>query len=263
MVHDVWSAGDGYEAYVGRWSRPVAEQFVGWLAVPAGRRWLDVGCGTGALTTTVLERADPARVVGVDTSAGFLTHARSRVTDPRSGFGLADARSLPFPDRHFDAVISGLALNFVPQPDRAVAEFVRAVGPGGVVAGYVWDYAEGMALMRHFWDAATALDPAAAGLDEGSRFPLCRPAPLRELWIGAGLDDVVVRAIEVPTVFTDFDDFWRPFLSGQGPAPGYAMSLTGGHRGALHDLLRARLPAGPDGSIPLTAKAWAVRGRVR
>ena len=126
------------------------------------------------------------------------------VTDPRTGFGVADARSLPFPDRHFDAVISGLALNFVPQPERAVAEFVRAVDPGGVVAGYVWDYAEGMALMRHFWDAATALDPAAADLDEGRRFPLCRPAPLRELWVGAGLDEPpqpVLVAPEKNTVF--------------------------------------------------------------
>jgi SAM-dependent methyltransferase len=263
VVNDVWSAGDGYEAYVGRWSRPVAEQFLRWLGVPAGRRWLDVGCGTGALTTMVSALADPAQVIGVDTSAGFLAHARSRVTDPRIAFGVADARSLPFPDRHFDAVISGLALNFVPQPDRAVAEFARAVVPGGLVAAYVWDYAEGMALMRHFWDAATTLDPAVADLDEGRRFPLCRPAPLRELWVDAGLDEVTVRAIEVPTVFTDFDDYWRPFLSGQGPAPGYAMSLTGRHRGALHDLLRARLPARPDGSIPLTATAWALRGRVR
>jgi SAM-dependent methyltransferase len=260
VVHEIWAVGDGYEAYVGRWSRRVAEAFLHWLDVPAGRRWLDVGCGTGALTATVLAVADPARVVAVDTSEGFLADARARIVDPRSTFRAGDARSLPLPDRRFDAVVSGLALNFVPDPRRAAAEFARVATSGGVAAAYVWDYAEGMAMMRYFWDAAAALDPAAAELDEARRFPLCRPEPLCALWTDAGLDDVTVRAIEVPTVFVDFDDYWRPFLGGQGPAPGYAMSLTEEHRRALRDLLRARLPAGPHGSIPLTARAWAVRG---
>jgi SAM-dependent methyltransferase len=260
MAPEVWSVGDAYEAYVGRWSRRVAEAFLRWLDLPAGGRWLDVGCGTGALTGTVLALADPAAVVGVDPSEGFLADARARIVDPRSTFRVGDARSLPRTDRPFDAVVSGLALNFVPDAHRAVAEFVRVAAPGGVAAAYVWDYAEGMAMMRHLWDAATDLDPAAAELDEGRRFPLCRPEPLRQLWTDAGLDAVTVRAIEVPTVFADFDDFWTPFLGGQGPAPGYVMSLAEDHRRALRDRLRARLPAGPDGSIPLTARAWAVRG---
>jgi SAM-dependent methyltransferase len=260
VVEEVWSVGDAYEAYVGRWSRRVAEAFLHWLDMPAGRSWLDVGCGTGALTGTVLALADPARVVGVDTSQRFLAGVRTHIVDTRAGFGVGDARSLPFPDRCFDAVVSGLALNFVPGPGRAAAEFGRVVRSGGVAAAYVWDYAEGMAMMRYFWDAATALDPAAAELDEGRRFPICRPEPLSELWVDAGLDHVRVRAIEVPTVFADFDDYWRPFLGGQGPAPSYVTSLTGRHRRALEDLLRVRLPAGLDGSIPLSARAWAVRG---
>jgi hypothetical protein len=144
-----------------------------------------------------------------------------------------------------------------------VAEFARVAKSGRVAAAYVWDYAEGMAMMRYFWDAATALDPAAADLDEGRRFPLCRPEPLRELWTDAGLDNVSVQAIEVSAVFADFDDYWRPFLGGQGPAPGYVMSLTEEHRRALRDLLRVRLPSAVDGSIQLTARAWAVRGMVR
>ena len=262
MVHEVWAVGDAYEGYVGRWSRRVAEAFLHWLDVPAGGDWLDVGCGTGALTATVLAVADPARVVGVDTSEAFLADARARIVDARSTFGAADARSLPLPECRFDAVVSGLALNFVPDPDRAVAEFARVLAPGGVAGAYVWDYAQGMAMMRYFWDAAAALDPAAAELDEGRRFPLCRPEPLRALWRDAGLDHVTIRSIEVPTVFADFDDYWTPFLGGQGPAPGYAMSLTEEHRGALRDLLGARLPAGPDGSVRLTARAWAVRGTV-
>jgi len=260
MMRDVWAVGDAYEAYIGRWSRRVAEVFLRWLAVPPGGRWLDVGCGTGALTETVLAGADPARVVGVDPSVGFLATARGRIADSRSAFCAGDARALPLADRGFDAVVSGLAVNFVPDPSRAAADLARVTVPGGVVAAYVWDYADGMAVIRQFWDAAVALDPAAAELDEATRFPLCRPEPLRTLWTDAGLSAVAVEAIEVPTVFADFDDYWTPFLGAQGPAPGYAMSLTEERRSALRDLLRRRLPASPDGSIPLTARAWAVRG---
>src|SRR3954447_24940076 len=171
MTHDVWRAGDAYEAYVGRWSRPVAAAFLDWLAVPAGRSWLDVGCGTGALTAAILRRAEPARVLGVDSSEGFIDSARSHVTDARASFEVGDAQALPVPDAHVDTVVSGLALNFVPDPARAVAEFVRVSTPGGLAAAYVWDYAAGMAMMKHFWDAAVAVDPGAAELDEGRRFP--------------------------------------------------------------------------------------------
>ncbi|MBG0831114.1 class I SAM-dependent methyltransferase [Planomonospora sp. ID67723] len=257
---EVWVVGDAYEAYVGRWSRHVAETFLRWLEVPTGGRWLDVGCGTGALTETVLAVADPAQVTGVDPSEGFLSHARARITDTRASFRAGDAQSLPVADRRFDAVVSGLALNFVPDPRRAAAEFARVAAPGGVAAAYVWDYAEGMVMMRRFWEAATDLDPAAAELDEGRRFPLCRPEPLGGLWEEAGLDDVEVRTVEVATVFAGFDDYWEPFLGGQGAAPAYVASLTEEHRHALRDLLRSRLPYGPDGAVSLTARAWAVRG---
>jgi SAM-dependent methyltransferase len=257
---DSWEVGGAYEAYVGRWSRRVAAVFVPGLAVPGGRNWLDVGCGTGALSAAVLARADPATIVGVDPSEGFLAEARTRIADPRASFRVADAQSLPFPDGGFAAVVSGLALNFVPDPGRAVAEFARVARRGGVVAAYVWDYADGMEMMRYFWDAATAVDPAAAERDEGRRFPLCQPEALSDLWAGAGLDAVSVRAIEIPTVFTGFDDFWRPFAGGQGPAPGYVASLPGDRRDALRDLLRERLPTGARGAISLTARAWAVHG---
>ncbi|WP_432825080.1 class I SAM-dependent methyltransferase [Dactylosporangium sp. CA-092794] len=260
MGGDVWALGDAYEAYVGRWSVRVADRFLEWLAVPARRRWLDVGCGTGALTARISALADPARLAGVDPSAGFLTSARSRVPPGRASFCAADARALPFADHTFDAVVSGLALNFVPDPGRAAAELTRLAAPGGVVAAYVWDYAGGMAMLRYFWDAAATLDPPAADRDEGRRFPLCHPGPLTDLWTAAGLRAVTVREIEIATVFAGFADFWRPFLGGQGPAPGYVASLTEDHRTALRDLLRARLPSGPDGTIPLTARAWAVTG---
>ena len=139
----------------------------------------------------------------------------------------------------------------------------RVTRAGGRVAAYVWDYAGRMELMRRFWEAAAALDPAAASLDEGRRFPVCRPEPLARLFGDAGLAEVEVRPIEVPTRFRDFDDYWAPFLGGQGPAPGYAMALDEPRRAMLREELRARLPAASDGSIPLVARAWAARGVAR
>lgn len=260
MVADVWAVGDAYEAYVGRWSRRVAVGFLQWLDQAPGRQWLDVGCGTGALTGAILAQADPAKVTGVDPSEGFLATARAQTSDPRADLRVGDATSLPLADNAYDAVVSGLMLNFVPEPARAVAEFVRVSRPGGLIAAYVWDYVEGMQFMRHFWDAAMHLDPGAAAKAEGSRFSLCQPDPLRALWRDAGLDDVLVEPIEVPTVFTDFDDYWNPFLGGQGPAPAYTMSLNDSDRSALRELLRERLTPAGDGTIPMVARAWAVRG---
>ncbi|MFI7074753.1 class I SAM-dependent methyltransferase [Micromonospora sediminicola] len=260
MTSPVWRNGSAYEAYVGRWSRLVAVEFLRWLDPPAGLRWLDVGSGTGVLTSAVLGRAGPRRVIGLDASEGFVQQARSGVTDPRAEFAVGDAEVLPLPAGAVDAVVSGLVLNFVPHPARAVSEFARVVTPGGVVAAYVWDYAGGMAMMRQFWDAACTLDPAAAARDDGRRFALCQPVPLRTLWTEAGLTDVSVQALDVSTVFADFADYWTPFLGGQGSAPAYLASLTESQRTALRDLLATRLPARPDGSIQLTARAWAVRG---
>jgi hypothetical protein len=153
-------------------------------------------------------------------------------------------------------------LNFVPDPVRVLAEMKRAVSPGSTVAAYVWDYAGEMQLMRRFWDAAVALDPPALELDEGRRFPMARPAPLVELFEAAGLAQVRVMAIDVPTVFKDFDDYWKPFLGGQAPAPGYCMSLSEERRAALRERIRATMAIKPDGSIHLIARAWAVRGLV-
>lgn len=216
--YDVWASGAAYDRYMGRWSRAVAREFTAWLGRPGGLRWLDVGCGTGVLSAVVRERCRPGLVVGCDRSEGFVRAGRSGV--------VADAMALPVRDGSFDVAVSGLTLNFLPDPAAAVTAMARAVRPGGaLVAGYVWDYADGMRLLRLFWDTAAELDPAAAELDEGLRFPDCRPQPLHDLWTTAGLADVIVRAIEVPTVFADFADLWGPFLAGQGPAPGYVTTL--------------------------------------
>jgi SAM-dependent methyltransferase len=260
--NDTWSSGAAYEAYVGRWSRPIARQFFEWLSVPSHSRWLDVGCGTGALTELILAEEQPEAVTGVEPSEAFISHARERVRDPRVQFLNANAMDLPLDDAEFDTVVSGLVLNFVPAPEKALAEMVRVTCGGGTVAAYVWDYAEGMQLMRHFWDAAIDLDPSVADKDESLKFGLCKPEPLERLFRGGGLEDVEVRAIETPTHFRDFDDYWTPFLGGVGPAPLYAVSLPADKQAELREHLRAKLPTAPDGSISLTARAWAVRGRV-
>jgi SAM-dependent methyltransferase len=257
---DNWASGDKYEPYVGRWSRLVARKFLEWLAVPAGSSWLDVGCGTGALSQTILQATEPGKVKGVDRSDNFVAYAQAHTKDSRAEFEVGDAQALAFESGIFDAVVSGLVLNFIPQPELAVAEMTRATRKGGVVAVYVWDYAGKMQLIRHFFDAATALDPSAAELDEGPRFLICHPEPLKHLFETAGLRDVEVRSIEIPTHFRDFDDYWLPFLGGQGPAPSYAMSLSEERRTALRERIRAGLPFASDGSIPLVARAWAVKG---
>jgi SAM-dependent methyltransferase len=259
--NEVWESGEEYEPYVGRWSRLVAREFLAWLAMPAGARWLDVGCGTGALIQAILDDCSPAEVVGIDPSSSYIAYARRRIGDPRVRYEVGDARALPV-SSSYDAVVSGLMINFVPAPDqlKAAREMVRSARVGGTVASYVWDYAGEMQLMRRFWEAAVALDPTAADLDEGARFSLCHPDNLAALFRKAGLSAVETRAIDVPTVFHDFDDYWAPFLGGQGPAPGYANSLDPDRRAALRDSLRAVLPTQPDGSIHLIARAWAVRG---
>ena len=257
-VADTWERGDPYERYVGRWSRQIAPRFLSWLAVPEGRRWLDVGCGTGALCAAILEHCAPALVAGVEPSEGFLASARQNLAG-RAVLHKGAADSLPLEDRSAEVVVSGLVLNFVPDPRRALVEMRRVAGEGGCIAAYVWDYAGRMELMRHFWEAAAELDASAAKLDEGTRFPLCRPDALLQAFASAGLGQAEVTPIDIPTRFESFDDYWQPFLGGQGPAPAYAMSLSEPQRAQLRERLRDRLPRNAGGSIALVARAWAVK----
>ena len=258
--YDVWASGDPYERYVGRWSRLVAQEFIRWLAASEDGQWLDVGCGTGALSQAILELKKPEKVTGIDRSEEFVKTVRSKVVHPNVEFRTGDAQSIPVESETYDVAVSGLVLNFVPQPNQMIAEMKRAVKKGGMVALYVWDYAEKMQFMRHFWDAAVDLDPAAHDLDEGVRFPICHPDALTQLFQDAELSTIEARPIDIPTHFKNFDDYWTPFLGGQGPAPGYVMSLSDEKRVQLRERIRASLPFAPDGSLPLMARAWAVKG---
>ena len=257
---DPWVSAAAYERFIGRWSRPVARKFLQWLAPNARRVCLDVGCGTGALTASVLSHADPAWIAAVDPSVPFLSHGRLHVSDPRARFVAGDARSLPWVSSTFELVVSGLMINFVQPPSAAVAEMARVAKPGELIAAYVWDYADGMQLLRHFWNAAIDLDPGAIELDEGRRFPVCQRSALDELFRSAHLCHVDTASIEVATRFSDFDDCWSPFLGGQGPGPAYVTGLDEAGLTRLRDRFRAMLPVAPNGSIELSARAWAVRG---
>jgi SAM-dependent methyltransferase len=256
---EMWAQGSAYELFMGRWSRLVAPRFLAWLDLPSGLRWADVGCGTGALTATILERADPSSVLGVEPSAGFLTSARENVTDPRATFRHGSTEALA--GQHLDVVVAGLVLNFLPDVDSALTDFVQAV-PGGTVAAYVWDYQDGNQMLARFWRAATEVAGHPVTAAENTSFALFQPAGLTDTWERAGLREVATGALEIEMVFADFDDYWSPFLGGQGPAPSYAATLDEHELGLVREALREDLAPDADGRIRLTARAWAVRGEV-
>lgn len=261
-LEDRWAAGSSYEEFMGRWSRLLAREFISWLQIPPDVHWLDVGCGTGALGEAVCDQAEPASIVGCDPATPFVEYARGHADDARQSFVIAGAGSLPRRPGGYGSVTSLLALNFLPDAESALHEFRSLAAPQATVSACVWDYSDGMLFLRHFWDAAASQDPAASTLDEGSRFPLCRREALMALFRDSGLSDVRCEPIEIVTEFGSFDDYWRPFLAGTGPAPSYVASLDVDRRAGLKRTLEETLRRGPDGAVSLSARAWAVRGTV-
>lgn len=261
-IRDQWATGSTYEDFMGRWSRLLAPRFVAWMQIPAHVHWLEIGCGTGAMTEAICRSADPASVVACDPAAPLIEYARGHFQDARASFVKAGAGSLPHRDGGYGGVTSLLALNFLPDVQAALQEMRALSASGGTVSACVWDYAGRMEFLRVFWDAAAALDPAARALDEGVRFPLCHPAALEILFRSVGLRDVRCESLDIPTRFTDFDDYWRPLLGGTGPAPSYVASLGVEQRAALASRIDTALPREPGGTMVLTARAWAVCGTV-
>ena len=255
---DAWSAGDAYELYMGRWSRRIASRYLDWLAPKPDLQWLDVGCGTGALTATILDKCQPKSVHSLDPSQGFVVFARANTPDPRTNFQIGTATDLPFGTDSFDVVTSGLVLNFVEEPLVALAEFRRVIKPTGTLSFYVWDYpGGGMGMIDAFWAAAAAVDPKSAELNESARFPTCTRDGIVELCRSAGFDDAKVTDISDTTDFPDFEAFWQPFTLGAGPAPGYCKSLPVAQQVQLKDALASQV--GNTKPVSLPARAWAAK----
>lgn len=260
-AYDAWNAGDAYQHYMGRWSALIARRFVDWLAPRKGLDWLEVECGTGALTRVVLQECEPNSITAIDPSKEYVTHAARYIGDNRAFFKTGDARRLPAEDNEFDSITSGLVLNFLPDMAEALREMRRAVKPDGLLSFYVWDYpGGGMGFIDAFWKAAARLDPKAAELDESTRFPACTKPGLEQLCRAVGLNAVQMATLEETTVFDDFEAFWKPFTLGAGPAPGYCKSLSPDGQAALKRELASNVMA--NGKILLPARAWAVKATV-
>ena len=259
---EFFSAGDAYERFMGRWSGELAPRLVRFAGVRDGDAVLDVGSGTGALTAAVVVAAPSGRVIGVDAAAAYVAFAQARGLGGRVGFEVGDAQRLRFGERQFDRTLSLLALNFVPEPAQVLSEMIRVTRPGGVVGAAVWDYGDGMAMLRAFWDQVIPLGGEMDARDE-RHMPLCRRGELAALWREHQLQDVLEEALTVQTLFSSFDDYWLPFLEKQGPAGAYVAALSASDRKQLGVRLRRRLLGDKsDGRIVLSARAWAVRGIV-
>jgi SAM-dependent methyltransferase len=260
---NIFGDAEAYERFMGRWSRLAAPLLVDFAGVPDGARVLDVGSGTGALAFAIAKRDGRSRVVGIDPSQEYVAYANSKNPFPdRASFQVGDAQKLQFPDAVFDAGLSLLVFNFIPDPKKALLEVCRVTKPGGLVSAANWDYGAGMRMLRVFWDAAASVDATAEGLDE-KRMPLCRAGELSELWRQGGLRNIQERPLEITMRFQSFADYWEPFLLRQGPAGAYARGLNRDRLQALRNGVKRRLSlSSEDSPFALTARAWAVRGTV-
>jgi SAM-dependent methyltransferase len=254
-----FSDGEAYERFMGRWSRAAGTIFLDWIAAPAGARWIDVGCGTGAFTELVLDRCSPSAVVAVDPAQDQIEQARKKPVAKRADFRVGDAQALPFETGEFDVVASALVINFVPDRPRMVAEMRRVGRPGALVASYVWDFADGGApnvpILRGLTQIG-ARSPAVSGTAESGL------KPLTAMFAAAGLKDIRTRKINIALTYPDFEDFWVSQTPAYSPSGKVIASLSDGDRAKLKETVRDSLHAGPGGSITRLATANAIRARV-
>jgi ubiquinone/menaquinone biosynthesis C-methylase UbiE len=259
-MKDSWESGDSYEYFMGRWSRLVAQLFLNWLTPSSGLSWLDVGCGSGALSEVIIKNYNPAMLTAIDQSEGFIRIAQKRLGS-QAHCRVGNALSLPLEESSVNITVSGLVLNFILKPEKALLEMMRVTSDGGTVAVYVWDYAGTMDFLRHFWDAAVELKPEASNLHESRRFHDSNGDALKRLFENSGFVNIETMPINITTHFREFEDYWKPFFGGQGPAAGFLLSLDEAEKNKLRKTLKAKLTSQPDGSISMMARAWAAKGQ--
>jgi len=260
-INDKWNAGDPYEYFMGRWSSLMAIEFLKWLNISSNKNWLDVGCGTGALSEAIEQHFKPKNLTCVDPSENFIEKVKQRISI-KGEFIVGSAENLPFGNDSFDIIVSGLALNFFQNLEKALSELKRVSKHNGVIAAYVWDYSDRMDFLRHFWDVAYQIDPKSRELDEGLRFPICNSENLIKAFENANLKDIECSKLDIDTNFKNFDDYWNPFLGGQGPAPSYLASLNSELQKALKSNLKTSLKFESNGSIKLLGRAIAIKGKL-
>jgi len=253
-------ATEAYDWRAGRWSQAVGQSFVEWLSCPSGLRWLEIGCGAGALSRAILEKGEPGKLIGIDPSKEDLAQTRQTLRDGRAEFQQGVMEALPFPDGSFDVIAAGLVFNFLKDTPLAFGEMQRVAVPDGCLAGYVWDFAGEMQVVRRFWDAAIAVDSAAAQADQAVIFPYCTPEALRQLFLVSGLRDVDVQPISATARFPDFVTYWRALTAEDWTGGRFVNALPEIARQAIRKRLYESLPLQDDGSFVLMTRAWAVRG---
>ena len=255
----LFSDGEAYETLMGRWSRPVGERFLDWLNIPKGLRWLDVGCGNGAFTETLIGRCAPAAVTGVDPSEAQLAYARSRAGAKMAQFRIGDAQALPFDNASFDAAVMALVITFVPDPGKAVAEMARVVRPGGWVATYMWDVpADGLPISP----LCTAMDYLGMPRATSSNAASSRRDAMQRFWERAGLQAVQTHVIRIPVAYSSFEDFWASNTVPVGPLGKALSEMPAGAKDALRDRLLQTVSIDLNGRIAYEAFANAVEGKV-
>lgn len=260
----VFADGGAYEKFMGKRSRITGRLFVDWLKLPDGLRWLDVGCGTGAFSTVILDECAPAAVVGIDPSEAQVNHAQNAIGDDRASFRVGDALSLPLDDDAFDAAVSSYVLNFVPDKQKKMDEMARVVGPGGTVAVSVLDHAGGNDPARHFWQRVQERDVEFSRAEFSKRgWDITRPETLSAFFETAGLDDIATHAIDFEDSYEDFSDYWSSMTGlPTSSLAQFAAQLDNGERDRFKQQVEDILPKERGGRIRYTSRAWAVRGLV-
>lgn len=258
------SDGNGYELQMGRWSRRLAPMFIEFVGVKSGDCVLDVGCGTGSLTSALAGNPDIRSLHGVDVSAAYIEQAKRENCGSRIQFQVGDACSLPFGDQAFDHTLSMLVLHFIPQPEKAISEMRRVTRPGGTVAAATWDSRGGFVWFRMFWDTAAMLDPeASVRRAKTCARSMARPGDLERAWQAAGLTDVVQDMLTIRMDFASFEDFWAPLEGKDGPYAEYVHTLTPEGKAVLRDKVRlAYVDGEANGPRSYAATSWVVKGRV-